>query len=49
MYYPFGRNRYGNSNTAGHADQVLMKERLENTIKRAKNMRMLMQIAWAGP
>ena len=47
MDYPFGRNRDGDSNTAGHADQVFMKERLENPRSRATRMSLLIKCVWA--
>ena len=42
MGYSFGRNWDGNSNTAGYADQIFMKEILENKRRRANRMRLLM-------
>ena len=48
MEYPFERNRDGDSNTAGHADHVFMKERLATPRRRTTRMRLLIKIVWAG-
>ena len=49
MDYPFGRNRDGDSNTAGHMDQFFIKERPTNKRSRAKMMSLIINIKWTGP
>ena len=42
-----GRNQDGDSHTAGHVDQIFMKERLATPRMRATRMRLLIKNLWA--